>query len=76
MEDIENRLDYYQVLETKVECWGCHGYECLVCGKKISASSRKSRSYMDTSSHSRGLTANSRGAMTNHLKSHMRKGEI
>lgn len=72
---IEDRADYFDILEQKAKPWGRHGYECLICGKQISASSHKS-SYMDTSSHARGLTGNARGAMTNHLKGHMRRGEV
>jgi len=75
MKHIEDRLDYFYLLETKVKPWGRHGYECLVCGRKISASSQE-RGHMDTDSHHRGLTGNARGAMTNHLKAHMRRGEI
>ena len=75
MTGIEDRLDYFDILETKVKDWGRHGYECLVCGRKISATGFKN-GYMDNSSHSRGLTGNARGAMTNHLKGHMHRGEI
>ena len=73
--DVENRQDYYEILDSKVKDCGRHGYECLVCGRKISASSSRAN-LMDTSSHSTGLTGNARGAMTNHLKGHMRKNEV
>jgi len=72
---IEDRLDYFELLEAKAKPWGRHGYECLVCGRKISASSIRNGP-LDVSAHPRGLTGNARGAMTNHLKGHMRKGEI
>jgi len=75
MPKIEDRLDYFQVLDNNAKPWGIHGYECLICGRKISAASSR-RNYMDTSNLHRGLTGNARGAMTNHIKAHMRKGEI
>jgi len=74
-EKIEDRLDYFELLETKAKPWGRHGYECLVCGRQISASSSM-RNYMDCSNLHRGLTGNARGAMTSHIKAHMRRGEI
>jgi len=75
MPQIEDRLDYFQVLKNNAKPWGRHGYECLVCGRKISAASRCDNC-MDVDSHHRGLTGNARGAMTSHIKAHMRRGEI
>lgn len=75
MKSFEDRLDYFDILENKVKPWGVVGYECLVCGKQISANSDR-QSLMDFSNSRRGLAGNARGAMTNHLKAHMRHGDI
>ncbi len=73
--NIEDRLDYYEILENKVDVWGRAGYECLICGRKISANGKRNN-LMDYSNSFRGLAGNARGAMTNHLKAHMRRGEV
>jgi len=68
---IEDRLDYYDILDNKVTSFGYAGYECLVCGRKIVASAPPYRK-----GSARGLGGNARGAMTNHIKAHMRRGEV
>lgn len=74
-DEIITRPDFYTVLSERVVPWGAFGYECLICGKKISACSFK-LNYMDTARRVSGLTGNARGAMTNHLKGHMRRGDV
>jgi len=70
--DIEDRLDYFDVLENYAER-RLRDYKCLVCGTVISAS-RKKHNLLDYGV--RPNMGNARGAMTNHLKAHMRRGEI
>ena len=72
--DIEDRLDYFDILE-KYTGRKLYGYKCLVpnCGREISAV-RDKTNLMDYGA--RPNMGNARGAMTNHLKGNMRRGEI
>ena len=72
MEQIEDRLDYFDILEKYAER-RIRVYRCLVCGREIGAIRRQ---YNLLDYGARPNMGNARGAMTNHLKAHMRKGEI
>ena len=74
MMKVEDRPDYFDIIEKYAE-WLQYGYRCLVegCGKIIESSFEASLNSAENKRFSRG---NLRGAMTNHLKGHMRRGEI
>jgi len=69
---IEDRLDYYEVFEKYAER-RINDYKCLICGMCISAT-REGQSPLDV--NIRSNMGNARGAMTNHLKGHMRRREV
>jgi len=75
VEAIEDRIDYFEVLERYAERLTC-GYRCLVegCDKVIEPSFEALWRLRNTGK--RASQGNLRGAMTNHLKAHMRKGQI
>lgn len=71
---IEDRLDYFDVLEKYAER-RIRVYRCLVpgCGREIGAM-RGPQNLLDYGARSN--MGNARGAMTNHLRGHMRRGDI
>lgn len=75
MEAIEERADYFEILERYAERLLC-GYRCLVEGcEKIIEPSFETILRLNTAGK-RASQGNLRGAMTNHLKGHMRRGEV
>lgn len=71
---VEDRPDYFDIQEMYAERL-YYGYKCLVpdCGKII----EMGRDFgMILEKRSKLNMGNARGAMTNHLKGHMRRGEI
>jgi len=74
-DEFEDRSDYFDILEQKAERLDC-GYRCLVdgCGKVIEPTWETLWRLRNTGK--RASQGNLRGAMTNHLKAHMRRGEI
>lgn len=75
MEAIEDRVDYFEILEMYAERLSS-GYRCLVdgCDKIIEPSFETMWRLKETGK--RASQGNLRGAMTNHLKGHMRRGQI
>lgn len=73
MKNIEDRVDYFVILKDYAER-KLRVYKCLKCGREIGAC-RRIQNLLDNYG-ARPNMGNARGAMTNHLKAHMRKGEL